>query len=126
VAEGGVMEAKGTLRIALAFAALLASLSLVVRRQSTAYAMLETLDDERTRRAMIESERSRMTTEIQRLESRARIADVAGRWWGMRAPQSDEEFVIMLRPGERPAGAGRVPVTVARASLLPVAVEARD
>ena len=114
------MRAKGTLRIALAFAALLASLSLVVRRQSTAYALLETLDDARISRAMTESERSRLTTEIQRLESRARIADLADRWWGMRAPQSDQEFVIMLRPGDRSMEWTRLPVTVARASLLPV------
>jgi cell division protein FtsL len=116
------MHARGTLRIALAFAALLASLSLVVRRQSTAYALLETLDSERTKRAITESERSRLITSIQRLESRSRIAAVTGRWWGMRAPQSDEEFVIMLRPGQR-AGRepARAPVIVARAALLPVA-----
>jgi cell division protein FtsL len=114
------VRAKGTLRIALAFAALLASLSLVVRRQSTAYALLETLDDERIARAMIESERSRLTTEIQRLESRARIADIAERRWGMRAPESDQEFVIMLRPGDRSGETVRLPVTVARASLVPV------
>lgn len=112
------MQAKGTLRIALAFAALLVSLSLVVRRQSTAFALLETLDEARTNRAMIESERSRLTTEIQRLESRVRIADIAGRWWQMRAPQSDEEFVIMLRPEDRTVEGTRNAVTVARASVL--------
>lgn len=114
------MQAKGTLRIALAFAALLVSLSLVVRRQSTAFGLLETLDEARTRRAMIESERSRLTTDIQRLESRARIAEVAGRWWQMRAPQSDEEFVIMMRPEDRAVEGNRNAVAVARASVLPL------
>lgn len=93
------MGHQGTLRVALAFAVLLASLSLVVRRQSGAYEALRALDGLRTRRAVVESERSRLIALIQQLESRARIAGVAARWWGMRVPASDEEFVIMLRPG---------------------------
>ncbi|MGH7501187.1 MAG: cell division protein FtsL [Longimicrobiales bacterium] len=117
------MQGRGTLRVALAFAAFLASLSMVVRRQSTAYALLEKLDGERTKRAMIESERSRLMTEMQRLESRSRIAGVAGRWWGMRSPESDEEFVIILRPDAGAASEAETRVAVARATLGRVRAE---
>jgi cell division protein FtsL len=104
MAEGGVMRKRtggeGTLRVALAFAAFLGSLSLVIWRQSRALEVLRELDGARVERAAVESDKSRNVEEIQVLESRGRIAGVAGTQWGMRVPSSDEEFVIMLRPDE--------------------------
>lgn len=89
---------EGTLRVALAFAAFLGSLSLVIWRQSRALEVLRELDGARVERAAVESDKSRNVEEIQFLESRGRIADVTGSRWGMRVPSSDEEFVIMIRP----------------------------
>jgi len=110
---------QGTLRVALAFAAFLGSLSLVIWRQSRALEVLESLDEARVARAGVESEKSRQVEQIQYLESRGRIADVAGSRWGMRVPSTDEEFVIMLRPGEPESGpAVRVP---GRAAALTIA-----
>jgi cell division protein FtsL len=104
VAQGGVMAKRtggeGTLRVALAFAAFLGSLSLVIWRQSRALEVLRALDGARVERAAVESEKSRNIEAIQFLESRGRIAGVTGTRWGMRVPSSDEEFVIMLRPDE--------------------------
>lgn len=105
------MKSQGTLRVALAFAALLGSLSLVIWRQSRTLDVLAGLDRTRVRRAVVESERSRAVERIQYLESRARIAEVAASWWGMRVPSADEEFVIILRPGAPsapPAGPARI------------------
>jgi len=115
------MENRGLLRVVLAFAALLASLALVVHRQSDAYRELRALEMARTERAMLESERSRLTAAAQRLESRSRIAGVTAAWWGMRVPSTDEEFVIILRPAEPVRAGRRAPARIARASLLPVA-----
>lgn len=92
------MRSQGTLRVALAFAAFLGSLSLVIWRQSRTLDVLAELDVTRTKRAIVESERSRAVERIQYLESRSRIAEVAEAWWDMRVPSSDEEYVIMLRP----------------------------
>jgi cell division protein FtsL len=89
---------QGTLRVALAFAAFLGSLSLVIWRQSRALEVLRELDAARVERAAVESDRSRQHEEIQHLESRSRVAAVAGQLWDMRVPSSDEEFVIMVRP----------------------------
>lgn len=102
---------EGTLRVALAFAAFLGSLSLVIWRQSRAFEGLRKLDAARVARAAVESERSGQVERIQYLESRSRIADVVSDRWGMRVPSSDEEFVIMLRPGARRPGRDGVPAT---------------
>lgn len=91
---------EGTLRLALAFAAFLGSLSMVIWRQSQALDVLRELDGTRVARAAVESERSHQVEQIQQLESRARITEYAGGRWGMRVPSTDEEFVIMLRPGK--------------------------
>lgn len=99
---------QGTLRVALAFAALLGSLSLVIWRQSRALEALEALDEARVSRAGVESDKSRQVEQIQYLESRGRITDVAGSRWGMRVPSTDEEFVIMLRPGQPETAPGGV------------------
>jgi cell division protein FtsL len=102
---------EGTVRVALAFATLLASLSGVIWRQSRALEALRELETTRSRRAAVESEKSRLTERMQYLESRTRITAVAGRRWGMRVPQSDEEFVILLSPeaaGETVPGRAKV------------------
>lgn len=96
------MRHEGTLRVALAFAALLGSLSMVIWRQSVALDMLRELDALRTERAVMESERSRLNERIQHLESRARIMEEAAVRWGMRVPASGEAVVLRLRP-EPPA-----------------------
>jgi cell division protein FtsL len=117
VAEGGVMRNEGTLRVALAIAALLCSLSLVIWRQSQAFELLGELDEARTRRAATESEKSRLISRIQALESRARITSVAGELWGMRVPASHEEFVILMRPGQ-PEERPRARPRMVRAGML--------
>ena len=92
----------GTIRVALAFAALLASLSLVVWRQSRASEVLRELDGLRSARAVAESERAAVSATIQKLESRARIKGVVEERWGMRVPASGE-LVTLLRPDARMA-----------------------
>jgi cell division protein FtsL len=92
------MRNEGTLRVALAIAALLGSLSLVIWRQSRAFDLLRELDRTRSRRAAVESSKSQLISRIQNLESRTRIMEVAGARWGMRVPESHEEFVILMRP----------------------------
>ena len=110
------MRFHGTLRIALAFAALLGSLSLVVWRQSRSMEALRELDGLRNARAAMESERSRHTQRIQYLESRSRILEVAGTRWGMRVPVSGEAFVLKMRPD--------LPVPRAARRLLVAAADA--
>jgi cell division protein FtsL len=104
------MRASGAVRVALAFAALLASLSLVVYRQSRALEVLRELDALRSARAVAESERAVLSAEVQELESRARIKAVAEARWGMRVPVSGE-LVTLLAPtdvvGERVAAGVR-------------------
>jgi cell division protein FtsL len=100
------MRAAGAIRVALAFAALLASLSLVVWRQSRAHEVLRELDALRSARAVVEAERSAHMTRIQTLESRARVKDVAERRWDMRVPASGE-LVTLLPPVPR-GGSGRI------------------
>jgi hypothetical protein len=97
VEEGRVTRAGGTIRVALAFAALLSSLSLVVWRQSRASEVLRELDELRSARAVAESERAALS---------ARIQGVVEERWGMRVPASGE-MVTLLRPAPR-AGDGRL------------------
>lgn len=94
------MAARGTIRMAVAFAALLAALTSVVWRQSRALEVLRELDRARQERALAEAERAELTHEAQRLESRRRIADVAARRLGMRVPAADE--IVILSTGARP------------------------
>jgi cell division protein FtsL len=93
------MGARGTIRLALAFAALLASLTLVVWRQGQAIGVLRELDRTRADRAVAEAQRAELIGRIQYLESRARIVDVASGRLGMRVPAAGEEIVILLRGG---------------------------
>lgn len=100
------MRSTGAIRLALAFAALLASLSLVVWRQSRAHEILRDVDALRSARALAEAERSALMTKIQTLESRARIKALAEGRWGMRVPASGE--LVMLLPPAAPATEGRI------------------
>jgi cell division protein FtsL len=98
VAEGGLMKSQGTLRLALAFAALFGSLSLVVWRQSRALEALRELDAARAERAMLESQRTTLSRKIQELEGRARIVAVAGARLGMHPAEASELVILQLPP----------------------------
>lgn len=106
------MGARGTIRLVLAFATLLASLTIVVWRQGRALEALRELDRARSARAIAESERSAALARLQHLESRARILDVATRRLGLRVPAASDEIVILLRGG-RSTGADTAGVRVA-------------
>ena len=105
------MRASGAIRVALAFAALLASLSLVVWRQSRAHEVLRELDAVRSARAVLESERAVLAARSQQLESRARIKAVVEEWWGMRVPASGELVTLLVR---EPVADGRLAAAGAR------------
>jgi hypothetical protein len=85
----------GLLRVVLAFAALLGSLSLVVWRQSRALEVLRELDALRTERAIAEATRSELTRAIEYLESRARVVRDAARL-GLRVPSSESGEIVIL------------------------------
>jgi cell division protein FtsL len=110
------MGAHGTIRVALAFAALLASLTLVVWRQGRALDALRALDHTRSERAVAESERAELLGRIQFLESRARVVRVAAQRLGMRVPAAGEEMTILLRGpgGDAARVAGGVPAAEER------------
>jgi cell division protein FtsL len=99
------MRSRGTLRFALAAAALFAALSLVVWRQSRALEVLRTLDAARAERAILESERARLQQVLQELEGRSRVVAVAGERLGLRPP-SASEIVILRLPAEPVTAAG--------------------
>lgn len=90
------MRGQGTIRLALAFAALLASLTLVISRQSRALDVLRALDGARNERALAESERASLSGRIQELEGRARIRRVAERRMGLHVPTA-EDLVTLRR-----------------------------
>src|SRR5690606_12599160 len=100
------MRGNGAIRLALAFAALLGSLSLVVWRQSRAHEVLQEVDRLRSERALAEAERSALMSRIQVLESRARIKALAEERWGMRVPASGE--LVTLLPPVSPSTEGRL------------------
>lgn len=106
------MDARGTIRLVLAFATLLASLTVVVWRQGRALEALHELDRARSARALAESERSELMARLHHLESRARILDVATQRLGLRVPAASDEIVILLRgdPSGAPAGTAAVRV----------------
>ena len=90
----------GTIRLALAFAALLGALTLVIWRQSQALETLRALDKLRDARALAEAERSDLSRKIEHLESRAYVVVTARDRLGMRVP-SGEEIVILPLTGNR-------------------------
>ncbi|HEX7120625.1 MAG TPA: hypothetical protein VF212_17665 [Longimicrobiales bacterium] len=84
----------GVIRVALGFAALLASLSLVIWRQSRALEVLRGVDAVRRERAVVEAERAALMQRLRRLESRSRVVEEAAARLGMHVP-SGEEIVIL-------------------------------
>ena len=99
---------KGTpvIRTALLFATLLASLTLVVWRQSRALDVLGRLEGARRERVVEEAQRSALLRRVEQLESRARVSEVAGDRFGMRLPEGDEIVILPLRePAAGLAGA---------------------
>lgn len=86
----------GVLRLALAFTALIASMTLVVWRQGRALELLRDLEQARTARAIREAERSELVRRIERLESRARVVSEAGTRLGLRVPSADEIIILPL------------------------------
>ncbi len=111
-------QREGTLRVALAFAALMGSLTTVIWRQSGALEVLRDLDAAKRERAAVESERSRLSGRIQQLESRARIMTVTQANWGMRVPSSGEEFVLLLPQSAAEGESPRVQLRFARAGIF--------
>lgn len=95
----------GVLTAALAFAALLASLSLVVWRQSRALDALRALDAVRSERAVVEAERVDLGRRKQMLESRSRVVKAAGERLGMRVPRGAEIVILPLDGGAAAGGA---------------------
>ncbi|HEX7049162.1 MAG TPA: hypothetical protein VF188_03035 [Longimicrobiales bacterium] len=89
----------GVIRMALALAALLGSLSLVVWRQSRALEKLRALEEVRDARAILEAERSELVDRIRRLESRGRVVAVAGERLGMHVPSGSEMVILPLGHG---------------------------
>lgn len=85
------------IRTALLFAVLLASLTMVVWRQSRALEVLRQLDDTRRERVVEEARRSALLRRVEQLESRARVSEVAHDRFGMRLPEGDEIVILPLR-----------------------------
>jgi len=100
----------GLLRLALACALLLLGLAQVVRRQSRALELVRALDRARAEQAVVEAERADLVRRIDWLQSRARVAEVAGRR-GMRLP-TGMEIVILPEAPPAPSRAGRPAVAL--------------
>ena len=90
---------KGTpvIRTAMLFAVLLASLTLVVWRQSRALEVLRELDQTRRERVVEEARRSALSRRVEQLESRSRVSEVVRDRFGMRLPEGDEIVILPLR-----------------------------
>ena len=86
----------GILRVALVFAVLLASLSLVVHRQSRALELLRALDTARNDIAALEAERAELTRRLQKLNSRAYVVRAAGERLGMHVPAGAELVILRM------------------------------
>ena len=89
----------GPTRVALAVAALLASLSLVAWRQSRALETMEALDHLRREKSLAVAERVELERRIHHLESRARVVPAARERLEMHMPDASE---IVYLPGEDP------------------------
>lgn len=85
------------MRMALLFGLLLASLTLVVWRQSQALVLLRELESVRRERVVEEARRAGLIRRVEQLESRARISEVARERFGMRLPSGDEIVILPLR-----------------------------
>lgn len=96
-------RSSGVLRLALAFATLMAALSLVVRRQSRALDAVRALEKTRDERATAEAGRTELLERIQRLESRSRVVEEAEKELGMHVPTGEE---IILLPASASSSVG--------------------
>lgn len=85
--------------VALAFAGLLASLSLVTWRQSRALEALAELDRLERERSLTQADLTELDRRIQYLESRGRVVPEARARLGMHSPAASE---IVWLPGEAP------------------------
>ena len=88
---------RGTIRLALCFAALLGALTMVIWRQSQAFGTLRALDQLRDERALAEAERSELGRKIENLESRAVVVAAANARLGMRVPSAAEIVILPLQ-----------------------------
>ncbi|MFO8175782.1 MAG: hypothetical protein ACQET1_00180 [Gemmatimonadota bacterium] len=84
----------GTSMVALATAALLASLSLVAWRQARALETLEILDGLQRELALSQAEMADLGSRIRILESRGRIVPEARDELGMRIPEASEVVIL--------------------------------
>lgn len=84
--------------VALAFAAFLASLSLVTWRQSRAFEALAELDELRLERSLADADRAELVRRIQYLESWARVVSEARSRLDLHIP-GDTERVFLLAEG---------------------------
>ena len=95
----------GTIRLALAFAALLGALTMVIYRQSRALEVLRAADEMRSARVIAEAERSELARTIQTLQSRARVVTDARTRLGMHVPSANEIVILPLNGMVTPAPA---------------------
>ncbi len=84
----------GTSMVALAFAALLASLSLVAWRQARALESLERLDTARRELTLSRAELADLESRVRILESRGRVVPEARERLGMRMPHASQIVIL--------------------------------
>ena len=80
--------------LALGFACLLTSLSLVTWRQSRAFEALADLDEVQRELSLATAEQTELERRIQRLESRTRVSTVAIELLGMHQPDASEMVLL--------------------------------
>ena len=89
----------GTIRLALAFAALLGSLTMVIYRQSRALEILRNIEGMRSERVISEAERDELVRKIQVLESRTHVVADARDRLNMHVPSASEIVILPLKRG---------------------------
>ncbi len=87
------------IRMALLFALVLGSLTLVVWRQSHALAVQRELESVRRERVVEEARRSTLVRRVELMESRTRVSAAARERFGMRLPSGDEIVILPLSEG---------------------------
>lgn len=97
--KGGVMPRRLPGRAIFALAVVLASLTMVAWRQSTAHETMEELDAAARELAVVIEERERLARELAAIEARPWIGAEAAKRLGMRAPNEDE--VVITSGGSR-------------------------
>lgn len=85
------------IRMALLFALLLGSLTVVVWRQSRALSVLRELDAVQRERVIEEARRSALLRRVEQLESRSRVSEAASSQLGMRLPAGNELVILPMR-----------------------------